>query len=61
MPRGKHRHGYNWNVPDKDKTNVKVPKEIMEEVQQFAQELWEQRKRSEEQMSQSVQEDSDNA
>lgn len=45
MPRGGHRHGYNWGVADKDKTNVKVPKEIASEVQQLAQELWEEKKK----------------
>lgn len=56
MGRGGHRHGYNWNVADKDKTNVKVPKEIAEEVQKLAQQLWEKRKLEKEELSKSSEE-----
>ncbi|NET40568.1 hypothetical protein [Okeania sp. SIO2B3] len=46
MPRGGHRSGYPYGVPDREKTTIKIPKEIKEEVEEAAHEIWKKRKRS---------------
>ena len=52
MARGKHtKGGYPWGITQKERTCVNVPKEIAPEVREYAQELWEQRKKESNQLS----------
>lgn len=52
MPRGKHtKTGYSWGVPDRDKAQIKIPKEIKHEVEEYAHKLWEEHKQKEHEQS----------
>ena len=46
MPRGGHRTGYNYGIPDRDKAQIKIPKEIKRQVEEYAHKLWEEHKQS---------------
>lgn len=46
--RGGYSHGHNWKgVTNKEKTTLRVPSKIAEEVKQFAQDLWEEKRNEE--------------
>ena len=54
MPRGKHtKTGYPWGISDKERTHINIPKAIVPEVREYAQELWEKRKEESNQPSSS--------
>jgi len=54
MPRGGHRHGYNWGIPEEARSKISIPTEIKEEVVEYAQQLWEERKKEKEDEEQSL-------
>lgn len=54
MARGKHtKTGYPWGISDKERRHISIPKEIAPEVREYAQELWEKRKKESNQLSSS--------
>ena len=51
MPRGKHtKQGYPWGITEKEHAKVTVPKAIVPEVREYAQKLWEERKKESNQL-----------
>lgn len=52
MARGKHtKRGYPWGITEKEHAKVTVPKVIVPEVKEYAQKLWEERKKESNQLS----------
>ena len=53
VARGKHtKGGYPWGITDKEFASISVPRVIVSEVKECAQNLWEKRKKESEQLLQ---------